>query len=201
VSARLIARAEGKVRYFSGKPCAAGHVAERYVASWKCVVCTNERRVAWAKADPAKARKAHKTWRDKNVEHVRKYSLQKYYEQHEIQKSRRRTWKADNPEIVRFQTRKGASKRRARMMKAEGSFTSEDVQVLLSEQGAKCICGADFNIVEYTIDHVVPISRFGTNWPDNLQLLCGFCNSSKYNKDMMAWLKAQPFWPRPMGVG
>lgn len=33
------ARALGLQRYFTGKPCARGHVAERYVRSHCCVAC------------------------------------------------------------------------------------------------------------------------------------------------------------------
>ena len=33
-----------------------------------------------------------------------------------------------------------------------------------------------------TVDHVVPKSRGGADDPDNLQLLCGACNSMKGTK-------------------
>ena len=39
-------------------------------------------------------------------------------------------------------------------------------------------CG-DRNPINLTIDHIIPVSRGGGNDPDNLQVLCRSCNSSK----------------------
>lgn len=36
---RTEARARGLKRYFTGRPCPAGHVAERYVSNYRCVEC------------------------------------------------------------------------------------------------------------------------------------------------------------------
>lgn len=36
---RAEANAAGKVRYFTGEPCRAGHLAERYVTTGSCVMC------------------------------------------------------------------------------------------------------------------------------------------------------------------
>ena len=53
--------------------------------------------------------------------------------------------------------------------------------------GNKCvICGSTENI---TIDHIVPITKGGTNDIDNLQPLCKSCNSSKNNKTMEEFLR------------
>lgn len=39
LSTRAEAVAAGAVRYFNGRPCAAGHNAERYTLSGYCVIC------------------------------------------------------------------------------------------------------------------------------------------------------------------
>ncbi len=41
-----------------------------------------------------------------------------------------------------------------------------------------------FPFRNFTIDHVVPQSRGGTDHLDNLQFLCGACNSLKGDRPM-----------------
>ena len=43
-------------------------------------------------------------------------------------------------------------------------------------------CRNAFLFRNFTIDHVVPRSKGGTDHIDNLQLLCGACNSKKGNR-------------------
>lgn len=45
-------------------------------------------------------------------------------------------------------------------------------------------CLTFFPFRNFTVDHIVPQSRGGTDHPDNLQLLCGACNSKKGNRPM-----------------
>ena len=35
----VIAKAAGRARYFTGKPCKHGHVAERFVSNGGCITC------------------------------------------------------------------------------------------------------------------------------------------------------------------
>lgn len=53
--------------------------------------------------------------------------------------------------------------------------------------GNKCVmCGSEENI---TIDHIIPITKGGTNDIDNLQPLCKSCNSSKRDKTMEEFIE------------
>ena len=54
---------------------------------------------------------------------------------------------------------------------------------LFGLQEGKCNgCEVLFPFRNMTIDHIIPRSRGGTDDPDNLQLLCGACNSTKGNR-------------------
>ena len=56
----------------------------------------------------------------------------------------------------------------------------QNKHVLFGQQEGLCNgCGVMFPFRNFTVDHVVPQSRGGTDHLDNLQLLCGACNSVK----------------------
>ncbi len=58
------------------------------------------------------------------------------------------------------------------------------------QEGVCAGCGTHFAFRNFTIDHVVPQARGGSDHLDNLQLLCGACNSTK-GKGTQAELKAK----------
>lgn len=83
--------------------------------------------------------------------------------------------------------RRSQSHRRARIRKASGRFTKEDINILGRGQGWKCWwCGKSCEN-KYEIDHRIPLSRGGSNLPENLCISCKFCNQSKNNKMPWEW--------------
>ena len=67
--------------------------------------------------------------------------------------------------------------------------------LLFGKQEGRCAgCQVAFPFRNFTIDHVVPQSKGGSDHFDNLQLLCGACNSTKgagTQAELLAKLQAQ----------
>jgi 5-methylcytosine-specific restriction endonuclease McrA len=110
-----------------------------------------------------RATRSHREYRRRNIEHFREYYKHKYRK---------------NPTYTKVLSALGRSRRK----NAEGCFTTKDISILLQKQQGMCVyCNCDIAEV-YHIDHIMPLSKGGTNWPDNLQLLCPTCNLRKNAK-------------------
>ncbi len=82
-----------------------------------------------------------------------------------------------------------ARNRKAQVRGAEGRHTKADIQRILIEQNYSCtVCLSDLRQTKYHVDHVVPICKGGSNWPNNLQCLCPPCNLSKSRLDFGEFL-------------
>jgi 5-methylcytosine-specific restriction endonuclease McrA len=60
-------------------------------------------------------------------------------------------------------------------------------KIVLAMQQSNGRCVACGSTEQLQVDHIIPVSRGGTNEADNLQMLCKPCNSSKHNKTMEEW--------------
>lgn len=96
---------------------------------------------------------------------------------HQIERRRANNgvWKRQNKDKV---CRK-EQKRRALRMGSSTHYTVLEWNALCLWFGSVCLaCGVD----ELTIDHVVPLSKGGSNGIQNLQPLCRACNTRKHAK-------------------
>jgi 5-methylcytosine-specific restriction endonuclease McrA len=289
IISRAEAKAQGLLRYFTGKPCERGHVAERIISSYKCLECAREDSVAKRAADPEKARERDRQWREKSPEKVRA-NLARYrdahrdrrnaesrarrsepgpqrdarlarrrelrasrrdelnaknkadyvanperrreiakrsYEKHiEKSRARNRKWREENSDKVSaYRMGPGRQKqkeweknnreflyeyhkeyrknnkdriyarvnhRRALKKASPGQYTAEEANAILEAQRHRCAnCKADLRKVARHIDHIIPLSRGGSNDKSNIQWLCKPCNLSKHAKDPIQFAQEQ----------
>lgn len=82
------AEAAGLKHYFTGKPCKYGHVAPRYISTWKCVPCTFRRVAEWQDKNPERTAANKKKYK-KLLPHERK--LENSRRDHVTERVRRET--------------------------------------------------------------------------------------------------------------
>lgn len=79
-------------------------------------------------------------------------------------------------------------RRRARKLGALGSYTPEQLQARFDYYGNRCIYCGDQD-TKLTIEHLIPLSRGGTNWPSNLAPSCKSCNCKKHTKTHKEYMR------------
>lgn len=96
-----------------------------------------------------------------------------------------RAWHINNPErskqIRDRALKKNWAKRKLaqhRRRTAEGVFTQSDLLAILKDQQGRCYY-CDLPLQAKHIEHKMPVSRGGTNWPHNLCYACPSCNCRK----------------------
>ncbi len=97
---------------------------------------------------------------------------------HEL--ARGRAWVAANPERARLLHATQEIRRRTRKALCIGSHTSDQWLGLCGVYGMRC--AACHGLKPLTRDHIVPLSKGGTDYISNIQPLCRQCNSAKRTK-------------------
>jgi len=88
-----------------------------------------------------------------------------------------RSWRAEN----QGHRARWNENRRARIIGAPGVLSKGIFVRLFCVQQGKCAaCGSAGERLE--LDHIIPLSRGGSNEDENVQLLCRPCNAEKSNK-------------------
>ena len=98
-----------------------------------------------------------------------------------------------NKEKIRLQKRVAQQLRNTRKKELGGNFDVIDIKRLFSLQQGKCVaCRCDIS-GGYHVDHIIPVSLGGHSNPENLQLLCPFCNVSKSNRHPVDFMQSRGF--------
>jgi len=199
VVSRKEAKQTGSKYYFTGNPCPHGHFDLRYASNCRCLECAKIASKIYYGVDRpknkekinAKKRRQNRTTRkdsirrwnkyysEKNKDKIRNRSKLRYDNNKEKLGKERRLAYAKNPE--RFNVH--ARNRKSRVRHSGGVHTEIDIAEILKAQNGRCAyCRKKVNR-SYHVDHIVALSRGGTNARANLQITCPSCNRHKHATD------------------
>lgn len=172
-------------RYFTGKPCSRGHISDRLVSNRSCMECASAARKRYYAEDPVKYRDRYKEWFSKPGNSEKRRSSFRDWRAANLEADRERCRKKiarirkENPEALRMSDRR----KRAKREMAVGSHTLSDVADIMRMQKNKCAYCRVTISKKYHVDHIVSLSRGGTDYRNNLQVLCAHCNTTKHATD------------------
>lgn len=142
-------------------------------------------------AHPEVVRANHRRWREANRDYVNADMRERWRERYAAKyKQVRQLWRKTNVVKMRAYCLNYQAKKRG----AEGRYTDDDILGKLADQNGLCFWCSEPLPSLYHVDHVIPLSRGGSNDPDNLVCACVSCNTSKSNK--LAYVEWMP--PKPL---
>jgi 5-methylcytosine-specific restriction endonuclease McrA len=157
---------------------------------------TLARERAWRAANPDKVREAKQRDQQKRPDDYRRWKRDYDDRNRDLKNERQRTREALhreqssarrrelyqlNLDHKRQQKREQQARRRARKL----MLPSEEVDyaMIVARRGMICgICGAPVEVADFSIDHIIPLSRGGHHVASNLQVAHLRCNKAKGSK-------------------
>lgn len=162
---RKNAQFAGLPRYFTGKPCKNGHIAERYTGNKTCCECANATANQSKSKNRDKYRVMFNEWQRNNPDKTRAYT-RRYLEKNQ---GKRNLWTSNY--------------RQAKEDRMPNWLTNADLlemESIYEYCSSLRKCGLD-----YHVDHIVPLRGTivsGLHVPWNLQVIPGVENMSKGNR-------------------
>ena len=162
---RQEAISQGLARYFTGKPCKHGHIAERYTGNKTCCVCGNAGANKVKQRDRTKYIQHAKDWNNRNPERIK-----------EIHNKRNRA----NPARRNLLT---ANYRSAKDNRTPAWLTEVDYERIANVYKLATL-QSKITGTTWHVDHIIPLRGeyvSGLHVPSNLQAIPGVDNVRKNN--------------------
>jgi 5-methylcytosine-specific restriction endonuclease McrA len=128
----------------------------------------------WLANNKAYAREQTAIWQSEHPERMREHNAEYRHNNPDKIAKKNKRYRKLHPEVFKAKD----AKRRTAVTKAGGAYTSAQWIALCNKYGNRCLCC--HKKLKLTADHVIPVSKGGTSNIDNIQPLCGPCNSKKH---------------------
>ena len=186
VISRKEAKASGLDKYFTGKPCARGHLCERRTLGAQCIECQRLlakkhyeentdvyklRASAWGQANPERLQEIKQNWLDKNRDKFKIVVRRWRSRNPEKVRDASKTWAANNRGVKRARD----ARRRANKLQAQPLWVNKES---IRKIYWNCPPG-------YHVDHQIPLKHplvCGLHVPWNLEAIPANENLCKNNK-------------------
>lgn len=142
--------------------------------------------------------KPYRNKRDKERYYKKRVEILQYHREYyqtnkEDVKSRVRQWSSENKDKVRELSRI----KRVRKSKAHGSHSTNDFYKVCKDFKWECAyCGGHLEKRTATEDHVIPLSKGGSDLINNIIPACRMCNSTKSAQGLFEWYPKQAFYSK-----
>lgn len=128
-------------------------------------------------------------WRRRNPEKKRGYAEKWHASNPEKARASVIAYQVNNPDANRIRS----NNRRAKQQANGYELSKGLAERLFKLQKGKCPCCAQPLGRDYHMDHIIPLSRGGSNTDENMQLLRKKCNLSKHAKHPVEFMQQRGF--------
>ena len=152
-----------------------------------CKRCSSIQSYLYRAFNKENRKKYKKQWCEDNKEHIKKYSKQWNIDNPEYRKQYMKQWRKDNKEYCceyDKQYRKDNPDKR-NVLNAKRRVAKKNQTVLLTDfekNTVKFIYKVASTMKNFVVDHIQPVSKDGSDHPDNLQILAITLNMKKSDK-------------------
>lgn len=124
-------------------------------------------------------------WNKANRDLTRVYDMRRHAKHRVKRIAAYRAWLERNPDKKKQYETVHNQRRRAQVLGNGGNHTGEQLEELFASYAGKCVyCTSDAT----EVDHIVPISKGGTNDIENLVPACAPCNRRKFNGSLLTFM-------------